>query len=201
MSTGTLERPAVENPILQTVDTSPVYGEDVSQEFETPGERVRNTFDSLWKMYEGRRAGLSFSYGNEVTEEDILATRYYDQAAIEEIYLRSRTYDVSGKPSTAMKETILIHVATDIGSHEIRVDEDGVVHVRASEVGQGDDWYVVSDPDIIQKHLDELFHRTLIAAGRHSERSPEERKTADASALALLGARMPRYVAPKAYDE
>lgn len=191
MSTEVLTRPSED--ILTVVDTPPSHEEDVSLiDLETAGAKVREEFEKLWKLYEGRRAGLSFDFPTERVEFDVMATRYFHGEAIEEMYSRSQVYDLSGKSDGRVKETVTIHVTTDQGEHEIYVDENGRLAVRDRDTDTND-WCDVTGEAGARVYLDEFFHRTMDAASIHGHRDPEDRQRADASALGLLYARHPEF--------
>lgn len=177
--------PAIETPLSNEEDISLI-------DFETAGDKVHEKFEELWKLYEGRRAGLSFDFPMERVEFDVIATRYFHGEAIEEMYSRSRVYDLSREGDGRIKETVTIHVTIDQGEHEIHVDETGQLTVRDRDAGSSN-WRDVIDEAKASDYLYEFFHRTMIAAKIHRDRSPQDKQRADASALGLLYVRHPEF--------
>lgn len=168
------------------------------QEVETPseidkrtGEDVRNEFTKLWNIYTGRRAGLSLEIGNQVVEDDVLATRYFHERAIEETYWRTRTYEYGGHLKGGMKQTevLFINISTEFYDQEIHVDEVGEVHVRVLDRAVGE-WYEL-DAESASGIVNSFFDRAEWAAMMHTARTPEERQRADNESIGLLYNRYP----------
>lgn len=173
--------------IPQEVVELPRELEELESDERTSGERVRDEFAALWGIYKGRRDGITLHIGNQVIVDDVIATRYYDERAIEEVYWRTQLYSPSFKGGVS--EVIFVHVTTDVNEHEIYVDESGEVSVlRRSDADSP--WNRTSDAEA-QNCLYEFFYRTTIAADIHSRRSPSEQEAADNHAKALLHERYP----------
>lgn len=163
------------------------------------GERVRAEFEELWNIYSGRRDGISMSYvnGAETVVDDVIATRYFDERAVEETYWRTRSYELGVKGG--VREQILVRVATDIGENEMLIDEDGQVKVLKRQSSESN--WELADADESRQCMDDFFYRTTIAADVHNRRSPEEKLIANDHARALLRERYPILAAPRAYEE
>ncbi|HTK39407.1 MAG TPA: hypothetical protein VL362_00910 [Patescibacteria group bacterium] len=188
MSTTTLEH-SLDHPVRGWVETmTPAEAETAT------GELVRNEFEKLWNIYTGRRAGLSFAIGNRRIDDEVIATRYFHERDIEEVYWRTRIYGVAGEQKTAYDEAIFIHILSETQEQEIHVDADGMLTVKhrpdASSPWQD------ADEATTEAVSFEFFNRTMVAAQRHSERSPGDQLKADAQALAMLYARYPMLQTP-----
>lgn len=182
MSLHLLDRPAEKT----RTDIQTVGERERSTEVKTDGERVKDEFEALWDMYTGRRVGLSISYSNWRAEDDIIATRYYDESAIEETYWRTQFFSDSAK---SMREMVTVRIKTDTGEHEIFVDEDSDVSVK-KRLSDSDEWHMVDD-DEAEACLFEFFHRTSDAKVKHESRTQEEKDAADRHAVELLLERYP----------
>jgi hypothetical protein len=163
------------------------------------GASVREDFNALWKMYTGRRQGMTMHVGQTIFEDDGFVTRQYPnvQDGVEEVFLRSLQHDPGIKSDRGPLETIFVHVLDKSSGeeHEVYVDQVGsaaVMH-RADAESQ---WEPVSFQDAVAC-VYELSHRRLIAEERHTARTAEEREVADAHARALLCERVPMFAAPE----
>lgn len=194
---------------LLSQPTNAAAADQMTQQFEpgqlcelepdehTNAERIRTEFTNLWNIYADRRDGMTMQFGKAIIEDDVIATRYYDERAIEEIYWRTQVYDASLK--NGVSETIFIHITTSDGEREIYVSEAGDVTVM-HRPDEESEWKPTSSEDA-DSCLYDFFYRTTIAADIHHRRSPEEQTVANNHAKALLRERYPMLAATKTTEE
>lgn len=161
------------------------------------GERVRTEFALLWDIYAGRRDGMAIQFSDELITDEVVATRYFDKRAIEEVYWRTRVYSPFVK--SGVTEKIYVHITTDGGEHEICVNEAGDTKVL-KRLDTDNEWETAG-PDEAADCLDEFFHRTADAATIHKQRSPEEQTVANNHARALLYERYPILALARSEEE
>lgn len=156
------------------------------------GEKIREEFTALWNIYEGRRNGNSMRYGRTTVEDDVIATRYLDneadQHAIEEVYWRTTLYGPNQRDGKT--EMYFINISSP-GEDEYQICVTENQHVKVlNRHTDSHEWHTASD-EAAEKTLEEFFHRTLIAATTHENRTPEEKLAADEDAKRLLLERYP----------
>ena len=168
------------------IEPTPVGSYDLLPD-QPVGELVRAEFAMLWDIYAGRRDGMKIQFSDELITDEVVATRYFDKRAIEEVYWRTRVYSPFVK--SGVTEKIYVHITTDDGEHEICVNEEGDTRVLSRQ--DTDSSWEMASPDEVDACLDEFFHRTSDAAIIHKQRSPEEQTIANNHARALLYERYP----------
>lgn len=173
--------PVAEQAIEQTKPT-PVGPYDLLSNQPTNGELVRAEFAMLWDIYAGRRDGMEIQFSGELITDEVVATRYFDKRAIEEVYWRTRVYSPFVKDGVT--EKIYVHITTDDEEHEICVNEVGDTRVLKRQ-GTDSVWETATSGEA-DSCLDEFFHRTSDAAIIHKGRSLEEQTVANNHARALL---------------
>ena len=151
------------------------------------GDKISQEFKELWKIYEGRRIGNTMQYGKTTIEDDVIATRYFDgenqQHAIEETYWRTSLYGPNQHEGHT--EMLFINISSPgEDEYQIVVGEDHQTKVLRRPEG-ADEWGTASH-EVAATVLSEFFHRTLIAADVHSQRTPEEKAAADEDARQLV---------------
>ena len=184
-----LTKPAAKTAFELTVkqiEPTPVGSYDLLPDSPV-GELVRAEFAMLWDIYAGRRDGMKIQFSDELITDEVVATRYFDKRAIEEVYWRTRVYSPFVK--SGVTEKIYVHITTDDGEHEICVNEVGETKVLRRQ-GTDSTWETATS-DEAEGCLDEFFHRTSDAAIIHKQRSPEEQAVANNHARALLYERYP----------
>lgn len=183
--------------ITEQIEPTPVGSYDLLLEQLTNGERVCAEFGALWDIYVNRRDGMTMRFGDATITDDVIATRYFDQRAIEETYWRTRTYSPFVKDGAT--ETIYIRIVTDDGEHEIYVDEGKDIKVMRRR-NDSDEWEIADSGDA-DDCLYDFFYRTTIAADVHQRRNSDEKTVADNHARALLHERYPILALRQAPEE
>jgi len=149
------------------------------------GAKIKLEIAALWNIYQGRRARMEYVDG---VEEQTIATRYADGSGIEERYSLLDRYSSALKTGHAQSARVIIEQPEVTA--RIVVDEQDEVAVYIQE-RRAKDWTVLEDTTEIDQVLFEFFHRSLVAAQKHADRSDDERAHADADAYAMLLERYP----------
>lgn len=157
--------------------------EQISQLNE--GAKVKAEIEGLWRVYAGRRARVTYYYGDQTIEERMLATRYYDGSGIEETYWIE---DITSPDKKVWEQRAVVSINIGHGQWCIVVDEyDRVVVTYRDPQGN----LCICDSDEARACIDDFQYRSLIAADKHKGRSPGAQRAADEDALRQLAMRAP----------
>lgn len=149
------------------------------------GAKVKAEIEALWQIYTGRRVGRTIHYGDTITEERVLATRYYDESGIEELY---RLEDITSCNAKYWQQRAEVLIYSGDSQWRIRVDEHDVLTViHYSPDGQ----QRICDQAEAAQCVDDFQYRSLIAAERHRDRAKLQQRAADQDALHQVTAQFP----------
>lgn len=162
----------------------------------TTGARIKAEIELLWKIYEKRRAGATFYFSDNIVEDRLLATRYYDERAIEETYRLVDTYSKDFKQYLQQRAEVTIYYGEGLAYKICSDESDSVTVAKLS----GDTSELLSGK-LANDIVEEFFHRSLIAASTHENRSTDEKAVADAQALVLMREQHPNLFATEASHE
>ena len=187
-NTETLTKPQA-NLLNEAGDQNVADIVDVKEMLNDPelGNKISQEFEALWDVYEGRRIGNTMQYGKTTIEDSVIATRYFDEVeqghAVEETYWRTDLYGPN--QHNGKTEMLFINITSPGASEfQISVGEDHNVKVLSRNEESGE--WSQANADDAERVVSEFFHRTLIAADIHSQRTPEEKTAADEDARQLV---------------
>lgn len=154
------------------------------------GARIKAELATLWDVYEKRRAGATFHYGDEIYEFEVLATRYHDGQGVEEWYRQTDVYSHDNKNYVGRR--VDIEIQDGDATWAITATEADNVLVYKMVNGQSQPCSEEQQANVIF----EFFHRSSDAASKHASRSPLEQQAADTEAHDMIRERYPELFAP-----
>lgn len=160
-------------------------------------DQLRDEHKKLYDQYRNRELGRTVLFGAQMFEDSVIATRFFDQRGIEEVWQVSDDY--SHKYKNGARRNISVKLFDDDGqSARLLIRENDSLQLDLREVnGAQVGWRRGSESEVQEVAFD-IMHRSSDARSKNQERQPHERQWADQHAKTLLGEKYPDLLAKKA---
>ena len=148
-------------------------------------DQLRDEYNKLYSEFRARELGRTVLYGTHIYEDSLIATRFYDQRGIEEIWQASDDY--SHQYKNGASRTINVRLFDDFGQYAhlmVRNNDQLQLDIR-KKYDQAAAWRRGSDEET-QVVAFSVLHRSSDARSIQVERHRHERKWADNHARRLL---------------
>lgn len=146
-----------------------------------PAERLRSQLETLADFYNERSDRQTLQWRGATHEFTEFATRNDACTDLEELYLIHDTYSMASKHYR--QREYAIDMFFEDAHHRIQVSDDDELSVYKYE---SDGRQEILDEVEREAIVADFFLRSLVAAVRNQERSPQERDVANADALSKL---------------
>lgn len=181
---------------LSTFSAYPAIGELLDTELEqepVTARQLREEFINLHTQFRNRELGRRVLFGPNILEDSVIATRFYDERGIEEIWQASDDYSHNIKGGA--KRNISIKLFDDKGqSARLLVKDNDQLQLDLRGIdGQKSVWRR-GNAEQTQEVAFSILHRASDARSIQAERTDEDRIKADSHARQLLAEHYPNLV-------
>lgn len=184
--------------------TTPAYVEPVAPlELETKidqppitADQLRQEYDRLYSQFRDRELGRTMLYGAHIFEDSAIATRFFDQRDVEEVWQLSQDYSQYSKNGVSSVMSVKIFDDKGQSARLLVKDDELQLDIRQDRNGQAS-WRRAAQQEV-QDMAFEIMHRASDARSIQLQRSPAERARADQDAKNKLGSKYPDLAARSA---
>lgn len=183
---------------VQSLDLGALETEDVYQ--RVTADQLRSEYNKLHAEFRDRELGRTVLYGAHIYEDSLIATRFYDQRGIEEIWQASDDYSHQFKNGAS--RNISVRLFDDFGqfAHLMVRDNDQLQLDIRKKNDQTAAWRRGSDEET-QVIAFSVLHRSSDARSIQAERHRYEREWTNNHARRLLINKYPDLAASQASFE
>lgn len=176
------------NDTMHTAEVDTGVDHNIDNTERTSNELVRFAFEDIYSLYPERTMRHSYHVGDSIVEDDIVATRLFDESDAEEMWHHTTEYNPAYKWPVESWEVVINHETADVMVRYTEQDGVRVYTEDGTRFASNTKWQRV-DAEAADDIVFELGNRVTVARGRQEERPPEERAAADAQARSIIAER------------